>query len=244
MMKTTLGLSLLIVMAAGCGQGYQAADPSAITARSDAWEEALNAGDVDALVALYTSDARIMAPNEPTAIGSDAVRAVFGGMVDAGLGGTLTSVEASVAGDIGYNVGTYALKAGDETVDTGKFIEIWKRDSDGEWRISSDIYNSDAPAAGGGAERTHLMIVHEVEDGEHWMNAWRGENSRANDFMANGAAHVHTLRNADNPNLTGLIVSVEDMDAIQAFLTSEEGAAAAEADGVDLDDITVLVEAE
>jgi len=229
-------------MIAGCNQSPPSTDSSVITSRSDAWEAALNAKDVDALVELYTSNARVLPPNGKMQSGSAAVRAEFGAMIDAGLSGELTSVEAMVFGDIGYNVGTYTLRAGDDLADVGKFIETWRRGDDGQWRISNDIYNSDMPVATAEAPKTHLMISHEVEDGDKWMAAWRGENSRHKLFMNNGAMHVHTFQNADNPNLTGLVVAVSDMDALNAMLASQEGTAAATADGVKLDTMILLTE--
>jgi len=231
-------------MITGCNQSPPHEDSSVITSRSEAWEAALNAADIDALVALYTSDARVLPPNGKMASGSAAVRNEFGAMIDAGLSGELTSVEAMVSGDIGYNVGVYTLRAGDDLVDTGKYTEIWHRGDDGQWRISNDIWNSDGPVvAAEKALRTHLMITHQVDDANHWMAAWRGENSRHRLFKDNGAAHVHTFRSADNPNLTGLVVAVSDMDAINAMLRSDEGLAAAAEDGVRADTIIVLTEA-
>jgi uncharacterized protein (TIGR02246 family) len=230
-------------MIAACNQAPMSADPSVITSRSDAWEAALNAKDIDALVELYATDARILPPNGKMQTGRDAVRAAFGGMIDAGLGGELTSIETRVVGDIGYNVGTYALTADGATVDTGKFIEIWHRGDDGQWRYANDIWNSDAPVAMAEAPHSHLMIVHDVDDGDHWLAAWRGDDSRHKLFEANGAAHVHAFQNPDNPNQTGLVVAVTDMDAINAMLQSEEGQAAAKADGVKMDSIVMLTEA-
>jgi len=247
-MKKLVTLFPLILVAVGCTQGgAPAADPSEITARSAEWDAALNAKDIDGIVALYTDDARMMAPNMPTGTGSDGVRAAFTGMIEAGLSVKLTSVDAVVSGDVGYNVGTYVLSAGDEQADIGKFLEVWERGADGVWRISNDIYNSDLPAAAPEPsmpmEMTHVMITHEVEDGGHWLAAWQGEDSRENLFKANGAMHVHTLQNADNPNLTGLIVAVSDMDAFTAMLESEEGQAAAAEDGVVWETVTMLTDA-
>ena len=62
-------------------------------------------------------------------------------------------------------------------------------------------------------------------------------------FKANGAAHVHTLQDPDNPNMTGLIIAVADMDALTAMLESEEGQAAAAADGVKPETMKMLVQA-
>ena len=226
-----------------CSQGGPSSDPSEIIARSDAWDDALNAKDIDTLVDLYTSDARVMPPNGETGRGSDAVRAQFGDMIDAGLTGELKTVELQVMGDTGYNVGTYILRAGDETADTGKFIETWKRGQDGVWRISNDIWNSNG-AVETAQEKTHLMILHEVDDVDHWLAAWRGEDSRHQLFEANGAAHVHTFRSPSNTNLTGLVISVTDMGALQEMLESDEGLAAAAEDGVRRDTMRVLTEAD
>lgn len=246
-MNKTLSTLVLLALAAGCGQAPDA-DPSEITARSDAWEAALNAKDVETLVGLYTADARVLAPNAEMASGSGAVRDAFGAMIDAGLGGELTSIDVQIAGDMGFNVGTYSLTAGGGVVDTGKFIETWRRGSDGQWRISNDIWNSDAPAAAhdehAADDATHLLITHEVDDADAWLAAWRGEDSRHDLFEANGAAHVHTFVSADNPNLTGLVVSVTDLDALMAMIASDEGQAAAAEDGVRMDTLLMLTEAE
>lgn len=242
-MKRTLTVLPLILMIIGCNQTEPSADPSVITSRSDAWETALNAKDVDAVADFYTSDARVLPPNREMSSGIAAVRAEFGAMIDAGLSGELTSVEVMVSGDIGYNVGTFVLKAGDEVVDTGKFIETWRLDEDGQWRISNDIYNSDGKMEAAEGPKTHLMISHEVDDAEKWIAAWRGEDSRHKLFEANGAAHVHAFRSEDDPNLTGLVIAVTDMDALNRMLTSEEGVAAAAADGVRADTMKILVEA-
>jgi len=93
------------------------------------------------------------------------------------------------------------------------------------------------------ASMTHLVITHEVEDADRWLAAWQGEDSRHKLFMANGAAHVHTLQDPDNPNITGLIIAVADMDALTAMLESEEGQAAAAEDGVKPETMKMLVQA-
>jgi ketosteroid isomerase-like protein len=190
---------------------------------------------------MYTPNARVLAPNSKMASSSAAVRAEFGAMIDADLGGELTSVEATVSGDVGYNVGTFTLHADGTMVDSGKFIETWSRGSDGVWRISNDIYNSDMPLPEPGSG-TYIMISHEVESAERWMAAWRGENNRHMLFKENGADHVHTFVRPENPHLTGLVVKVNDMGALEAMLATEDGMAAAAEDGVRADTIKVLTQ--
>ncbi len=240
-MKRLIAVLPVFLILVGCDQGATPGDPSEITARSAEWGAAMNAKDVDGLVAMYTDDARVMPPNAAMTVGSDGVRAAFGAMVDAGVSVKLTSMEARVVGDIGHNIGTFAVSVGDTVVDVGKFIETWERGADGTWRIANDIYNSDNPPAD--SDNEHLVILHDVDDANNWLAAWRGDDSRHQLFAANGAAHVHTFVNPQNRHQTALVVSVSDMAALQAMLESEDGIAAAEADGVRRDTLRVLTEA-
>jgi len=146
-MKKLLTTLPLFLMMMGCNQAPMSADPSVLSARTEAWEAAFNAEDIDALVMIYTSDTRLLPPNGEIATGRDAVRAIFGGLIDAGISGDLTSIDAKVSGDMGYDIGTYTLMDGDTLVDTGKFIEIFHRGDDGEWRITDDMWSSNLPAA-------------------------------------------------------------------------------------------------
>lgn len=218
------------------------ADTSLGSVHSAKWNALLNAGDVDGLVALYTEDARVMPPNGAMKVGHAAVREEFGAMVAAGMTGTLTSIESKAIGDIAYNVGTYELQIAGETVDQGKWIETWERGDDGQWRISNDIWNSDNPAMAESTVTTHLLGTHRVNDAAKWLAAWRGEDGRRADFAANGAPHVHVMQSPDDPNFTGLFIGLEDPDAFEAWLNSDEGKAAAAEDTVDMSTLKLLVE--
>lgn len=240
-MKNLIILLSMFTLLGACGQNAPSTDTAALEASSDAWETALNAKDVDALVNLYTEDARLLPPDGAMTSGRDGVRTAFGGMMDAGIGGETTRVETTVSGDIAYIVGTFTLVAGDETVGTGKYIETWQRGDDGQWLIANDIYNND-PSPKPKMAMTHIMITHSVDDADRWSAAWMGEDSRKELFKSNGAAHVHAFRSEDNPNLTGLVIAVKDMEALNAMLMSEEGQAAAAEDGVRADTMHMMTE--
>ncbi len=144
-MKKLLTTLPLFLMMMGCNQTPMSTDTSVLTSKTEAWEAALNAKDLDSLVALYTSDARLLPPNGEMTSGGDAIRTIFGGLIDAGISGDLTSVETKVSGDMGYDLGTYTFMDGDTVVDTGKFIEIFHRGDDGEWLMTNDMWSSDLP---------------------------------------------------------------------------------------------------
>ena len=246
-MKKTIFSIVLILTTSAC------TDTAGFTSRLGDFEAAMNSGDVEGLVALYKEDAKLMPPNMPTITGHDAVRELFGGMIADGVSVELESASYAVALNTAHRVGTYKTIIKGEVVDTGRFLETWNKD-DGTWRMANDIWNSDRPAAPPpeprrkhdkkkkGMEHTHVMIMHEVADGETWLNAWRGEESRHELFKANGAMHVHTFQHPENPNVTGLVVAVKDMAALEAMLASDEGQAAATEDGVDLENMSVLME--
>jgi ketosteroid isomerase-like protein len=216
-MKRLFIVAPLLILLGACGQNAPSTDTTSLEAASDAWEAALNAGDVDAIANFYTADAR--------------------------LGGTTTIVEANVVGDVGYIVGTFELQADGKAAGSGKYIETWQRGADGQWLITNDVFNND-PSPAPKMEKTHVMITHSVDDADHWSAAWSGEDSRKQLFKENGAAHVHAFSSADNPNLTGLVIAVNDMDALGAMLASEEGQAAAAEDGVRMDTMIMMTEVE
>jgi ketosteroid isomerase-like protein len=225
-----LGAIVLALMVAVTACAPQAADQSAdLVAGAAKWEAALNAGDLDGIVGLYTEDCVLMPPNAEMAKGHDGARASFAGMVDAGLLGNIDTVTVAAAGDIGYRTGTYSLQTADGTVvDRGKYTDTWRKVG-GEWKITSDIWNSDlAPFAGA----TTIAITHDVKDADRWLAAWLGENSRRDMFAQHGVANVRIFQNPDTPTQIGLLVDLTDMEAFSAFLNSDEGAAAKAEDGV------------
>jgi hypothetical protein len=150
-------------------------------------------------------------------------------MIAAGLGGELNTTEATVAGDIGYHVGTFLIKTSDgAVVDRGKFTETWRKTGAG-WQISNDIWNSDLPV---GAGATTMVITHDVKDADHWLAAFEGPDSRRDLFGQHGAANVRVFQDLGNANQVALVIDITDMGAFQAFLASPTGDTAKAEDGV------------
>ncbi len=227
-----------VVMLAGCAQPT-AQESSALAERAEAWQEAFNAGDIEAVAALYTEDARMLPPNGPMGTGRQAVRTDLQGLLDAGLSGTLDTLETMVAGDLGYRLGTYVLNTSEGSVaDKGKFIEVWRL-VDGEWKISRDIYNSDLPP---GPTGTYVMASHDVGDSAVWLAAWQDSDDRRKEFAERGAANVRVFQDPEKPGMTGLLIDVVDMAAFQAYLASEEGVQAKAEDTVIDKGMRILVE--
>ncbi len=107
--------------------------------------DAYNRGDIAEIATGYTEDSAVLAPNQPTVRGRQAIETLFKGMIEE-IGGTasIESVEVTDSGDLAYQWATYSLE-GREQSDTGKFVEIYKRQPDGSWKIRLTIFNSDNP---------------------------------------------------------------------------------------------------
>jgi len=87
-----------------------------------------------------------------------------------------------------------------------------------------------------------LIGFHEVEDGERWAQAWqKGPRSRHEMFGRIGVT-ARTFRDPENPNMTGLMLDVPDMERFRSFMASDEAARAMKEDGLKLETMRILSE--
>lgn len=82
------------------------------------------------------------------------------------------------------------------------------------------------------------LITHEVDDVEHWWNS----SKRAEAFGSLGI-QVRTFRDPAGSNKVGLIAEIPDFAACEAFMKTDEAAAAVRHDGVRLETMVLLAEA-
>jgi uncharacterized protein (TIGR02246 family) len=108
---------------------------------------AYNRGDAAAMAALYTEDGQLLAPNAPTMTGREAVQGFWQAVMDMGVEKVaIFTGEVEDHGDTATEVSEFKLfGAGDQELDQGKFIVIWKK-VDGQWKLHRDIFNSSNPA--------------------------------------------------------------------------------------------------
>jgi uncharacterized protein (TIGR02246 family) len=124
---------------------------SAIIANNERFMRAFEQADADAIAALYTTDARLLPPNQPMLAGTDAIKQFWQGMLRLNIKQPrLETVElAEQRNDLACELGRYSftipLPDGGSATDTGKYLVVWKRE-DGEWKLHLDIWNTNAPA--------------------------------------------------------------------------------------------------
>jgi uncharacterized protein (TIGR02246 family) len=149
------GCVALILFASSCGEktppDTRAADESAIRNLDAQWSKAAAAKDVDGTVSYYSDDASLLAPNAPIASDKQGIRGAWASLLggDSSLSWQADKVEVSRSGDLAYVQGVYQMTSKDargKTVsDTGKFVEVWKKQADSKWKTVADIFNSDMP---------------------------------------------------------------------------------------------------
>jgi uncharacterized protein (TIGR02246 family) len=128
--------------------GLSPDDLAAIQTGTQAWEDAAIANDWAALAANYAQDAKLMPPNHDVVQGRAAIQEFFGTfppITDV----QLEQLEVEGIGEIAYIRGSYTLTMtpeGAEPInDSGKYLEIRRKQADGGWLIAHDLWNSDLP---------------------------------------------------------------------------------------------------
>jgi ketosteroid isomerase-like protein len=160
-MKTLLTIAALAALGslAGCGDSTPKRpsydeDVAAITAFDKRYLGAINDEDIKTLASLTTDGHVMIAPNRPPIVGKAANDAMNGRAFEQfEFDESWSPVETVVSGDLAFQRGTYVSsakpRAGGETrTIKGSFLRIYQRQSNGEWRITRDTFNSE-PAANG-----------------------------------------------------------------------------------------------
>ena len=66
-----------------------------------------------------------------------------------GGGSGIGRATAAGSGDLAYSTGAYQMSAPDDSgkssIDRGKYVAVWKKQTDGNWKVAVDIWNTDLP---------------------------------------------------------------------------------------------------
>ncbi len=159
----TVALAVLCAALAGCGSTAgreaapetvrdRAAAAAALRAADSALQGAVEAKDVERTANLYMADATLLPVAEPAVVGREAIRQEWAKVF--GIPGfqnraRTTRLEVAEGGDLAFTQGTYesAMTGADgrPTVERGKWVTVWRREADGQWRVATDISNTDSP---------------------------------------------------------------------------------------------------
>jgi len=149
-----VGLLGLLLLAIGPGVPAIAADDISAGAKAlakldDDWSVAAATRDAKRVASFYAADAIAFPPNEPMAIGRAAAEKVWASyFADPTFSLSWKTTHAEVTGDLGYTAGTYeeSFKGPDGTIvkGKGKYLCVWRKQSDGTWKAIRDMWNTDS----------------------------------------------------------------------------------------------------
>ena len=152
-MKLTLVLGIaLIGVSLSCGSARAAggSDEQKIRELDAAWSQAADGKDAAKCASFYSNTGSMLPSGAPLATGNAMIQAAWAGMM-ALPGYSLTfkptRIEIAKSKDMAYDVGTYVFKANDshgqQTASVGKYVVVWTKQKDGEWKVELDIFNGD-----------------------------------------------------------------------------------------------------
>jgi uncharacterized protein (TIGR02246 family) len=153
--------SAFVVAVLSSAVGQQTSDvrataEAAIRAADVAGLKAAQANDVAGATANYADDASWLPPHAPIVKGKEAIRSAWAQLLSSPglkIDWQITKVDVSRAGDMAYTLYKYEMTVGAPNAapvqDSGKDMAVWKKQSDGTWKIVADTFNSDLPLPSG-----------------------------------------------------------------------------------------------
>jgi uncharacterized protein (TIGR02246 family) len=115
-----------------------------------AFVAALARADAAAACAVYTDDARLLAPSAEVIHGREAIERFWQAGIDSGVTAVALDV-LEVARGIGlaYEIGRYALwlDSGGDEAERGAYVLVHERQTDGSWRRAVEMFNPQRPPA-------------------------------------------------------------------------------------------------
>jgi ketosteroid isomerase-like protein len=154
--RPALILALSACFFSGCQRetvDTRAQDERAIREADAATLKAAQTKDVDGAVANYADDASWLPPNAPMMNGKVDIRAGWSKLIGSpgfNIDWQIGKLEIARAGDLAYTIYSYQLSLegpnGKPIYDHGKDMAVWKKQSDGTWKMVADTFNSDLPS--------------------------------------------------------------------------------------------------
>ena len=148
----SLVLLPVLACAAPAPEGASEADRQQLAELREQEMGAFSAGDIEALLAIFTDDALLMPPNVPKVEGAEALRAWLEGLYEqVSIEGRYTHHALTLAGDwafeeVAFELTSTPVGGGEPMVEAGKGFHVYRRQPDGTWRIAIDVWNTDSPS--------------------------------------------------------------------------------------------------
>jgi ketosteroid isomerase-like protein len=179
----TVLLGLLLV---ACTEGPQVdveAERDAVLAADRAWSE--TAPDVDGFVSYFTPSGILQVGGVPPAEGLGEIRSDISELFSApgfALSWSASTADVSACGDLAYTVGSYRIRsndpAGNPLTRPGKYLTVWKKQADGQWKVAVDAPSENQPPPPSPPAPFELAQDSVELDSEHYQVAFENDRVR------------------------------------------------------------------
>ena len=143
------GVPLLgALLLAACAAPTPPADPEVLMEADRAFAADVAEGGSEAWASWFAEDGRMVRPGDGLIQGREAIRSVMTGLDDPStvLSWAPDHAEIAASGDLGWTTGTYTSEGagpdGEVVRGQGRYVSIWRRQSDGTWKMVRDIWNT------------------------------------------------------------------------------------------------------
>jgi len=156
-----IAVSALACLLMGCAKAppqtqanMRAMDEQTIRESEIAWSQAYGAKNLDRILLQYADDASSIVPGVPMMTGIKAIRAGVAEQLadpEFALSFHTDKVEVSESGDMAYSQGSFTytgtdIKSKRAITSKGHYVEVYKKQSNGSWKVVEDIATNDGPA--------------------------------------------------------------------------------------------------
>jgi ketosteroid isomerase-like protein len=150
-------VSLFALVVSGCAPTAPlvdtAADKATIEKLYPAWVEAANTKDIETWTSFLAPDARFQPPNLPALKTHEEIRNFYGALFEDprfALDCHQQQVEVAASGDIAWSRGScdgsFTGQDGEAAYLKTKWLKVWQKQPNGEWKNLVNMWNSDLPA--------------------------------------------------------------------------------------------------
>ena len=147
---SVVGVSTVVLSGAGmaASQSEMPAEEKALAKLDADWSAAAATRDAKRVASFYAEDAVVCPPNEPAVVGRAAAEKAWAGfLADPTYNLSWKTTHADAAGTLGYTAGTYEESFtgpdGKKVAGKGKYLCVWRKETDGTWKAIHDMWNSD-----------------------------------------------------------------------------------------------------
>jgi uncharacterized protein (TIGR02246 family) len=136
-----LAFALTMMLGAHAQAGSDDAS-AAVQLLNAKWDKAFNSGDAAAVAALYAEDGRVVTGDGKIMNGRDEIQALFQSFMDGGFHDhKIEMIDVKANGDTAYETGKWSGVGGDKKTYGGHLVNIYQRQSSGDWQAVLHIWN-------------------------------------------------------------------------------------------------------